>query len=152
MYLGYQGGSRPREADSLPSVTKLRGGGGRPDTSFVCGMFVVGNTLYLKSTTEMGVVDELLLPQKPCQLGLQTVLIENRKYIKTYCDLTLVFFRLLILTVLVPLILLILEAVCLLLEKGMATHSSVLAWRIPWIEEPGWLQFRGSQRVTRLSN
>ena len=33
------------------------------------------------------------------------------------------------------------------LEKGMAIHSSVLAWRIPWIEEPGGLQFRGSQRV-----
>ena len=26
------------------------------------------------------------------------------------------------------------------LEKGMATHSSILAWRIPWIEDPGWLQ------------
>ena len=26
-----------------------------------------------------------------------------------------------------------------LLEKGMAIHSSILAWRIPWIEEPGWL-------------
>ena len=25
------------------------------------------------------------------------------------------------------------------LEKGMTTHSSILAWRIPWIEEPGWL-------------
>ena len=25
------------------------------------------------------------------------------------------------------------------LEKGMPTHSSILAWRIPWIEEPGWL-------------
>ena len=25
------------------------------------------------------------------------------------------------------------------LEKGMATHSSILAWRIPWTEEPGWL-------------
>ena len=25
------------------------------------------------------------------------------------------------------------------LEKGMITHSSILAWRIPWIEEPGWL-------------
>ena len=111
-------------------------------------MFVVGNTLYLKSITEMGVVDELLLPQ----LGLQTVLIENRKYIKTYCNLTLVFFRLRILTILVPLILLILEAVCLLLEKGMATHSTVLAWRIPWIEEPGGLQSTGSRRVTRLSN
>ena len=32
-------------------------------------------------------------------------------------------------------------------EKGMATHSSVLAWRIPWTEEPGGLQFMGSQRV-----
>ena len=33
------------------------------------------------------------------------------------------------------------------LEKGMATHSSSLAWRIPWTEEPGGLQFMGSQRV-----
>ena len=33
------------------------------------------------------------------------------------------------------------------LEKGMATHSSILAWRIPWTEEPGELQSRGSQRV-----
>ena len=33
------------------------------------------------------------------------------------------------------------------LEKGMATHSSILAWRIPWTEEPGWLQSMGSQRV-----
>ena len=33
------------------------------------------------------------------------------------------------------------------LEKGMATHSSVLAWRIPWTEEPGGLQPMGSQRV-----
>ena len=33
------------------------------------------------------------------------------------------------------------------LEKGMATHSSILAWRIPWTEEPGGLQFTGSQRV-----
>ena len=33
------------------------------------------------------------------------------------------------------------------LEKGMATHSSTLAWRIPWIEEPGELQ--GSQRVMK---
>ena len=33
------------------------------------------------------------------------------------------------------------------LGKGMATHSSVLAWRIPWIEEYGWLQSRGLQRV-----
>ena len=34
-----------------------------------------------------------------------------------------------------------------LLEKGMATHSSMLAWRIPWAEESGGLQFTGSQRV-----
>ena len=33
------------------------------------------------------------------------------------------------------------------LEMGMATHSSMLAWRIPWIEEPGGLQSMGSQRV-----
>ena len=33
------------------------------------------------------------------------------------------------------------------LEKGMATHSSILAWRILWTEEPGSLQFMGSQRV-----
>ena len=33
------------------------------------------------------------------------------------------------------------------LEEGMATHSSVLAWRIPWTEEPGRLQSTGSQRV-----
>ena len=33
------------------------------------------------------------------------------------------------------------------LEKGMVTHSSILAWRIPWTEEPGGLQFRGLQRV-----
>ena len=33
------------------------------------------------------------------------------------------------------------------LEKGMATHSSILAWRIPWAEEPGGLQSKGSQRV-----
>ena len=33
------------------------------------------------------------------------------------------------------------------LEKGMATHSSILAGRIPWIEEPGGLQSMGSQRV-----
>ena len=33
------------------------------------------------------------------------------------------------------------------LEKGMATHSSVLAWRIPWTEEPGGLQSVGSQRA-----
>ena len=33
------------------------------------------------------------------------------------------------------------------LEKGMATHSSILAWRIPWAEEPGGLQSMRSQRV-----
>ena len=33
------------------------------------------------------------------------------------------------------------------LEKKMATHSSILAWKIPWTEEPGWLLSRGSQRV-----
>ena len=33
------------------------------------------------------------------------------------------------------------------LEKGMATHSSVFAWRIPWTEEPGGLQSMGSHRV-----
>ena len=32
-------------------------------------------------------------------------------------------------------------------EKGMATHFSILAWRIPWTEEPGGLQYMGSQRV-----
>ena len=32
------------------------------------------------------------------------------------------------------------------LEKDMETHSSILAWRIPWIEEPGGLQSTGSQR------
>ena len=33
------------------------------------------------------------------------------------------------------------------LEKETATHTSILAWRIPWTEEPGRLQSRGSQRV-----
>ena len=33
------------------------------------------------------------------------------------------------------------------LEKGMATHSSILAWRIPWTEESGGLQSMGWQRV-----
>ena len=33
------------------------------------------------------------------------------------------------------------------LEKEMATHSSILAWKIPWMEEPGRLQSMGSQRV-----
>ena len=34
-----------------------------------------------------------------------------------------------------------------LLEKGRATHSSILAWKIPWTEKPGGLQSMGSQRV-----
>ena len=34
-----------------------------------------------------------------------------------------------------------------LLEKEMATHSSILAWKIPWMEKPGRLQSMGSQRV-----
>ena len=33
------------------------------------------------------------------------------------------------------------------LEEGMATHSGILTWRIPWTEEPGRLQSMGSQRV-----
>ena len=33
------------------------------------------------------------------------------------------------------------------LEKEMATHSSILAWKIPWMKEPGGLKFMGSQRV-----
>ena len=32
-------------------------------------------------------------------------------------------------------------------EKGMATHSSILVWRIPWTEEPSGLQSMGSQRI-----
>ena len=35
------------------------------------------------------------------------------------------------------------------LEKGMATHFSILAWRIPWTEEPGRLQSMGSQKVAK---
>ena len=38
-----------------------------------------------------------------------------------------------------------------LLEKGMATHSSILAWRIPWTEESGGLQSLESQSQTRLT-
>ena len=34
-----------------------------------------------------------------------------------------------------------------LLEEGMATHPSILIWRVPWTEQPGGLQFMGSQRV-----
>ena len=33
------------------------------------------------------------------------------------------------------------------MEEGVATHSSILAWKIPWTEEPGGLQSMGSQRV-----
>ena len=36
------------------------------------------------------------------------------------------------------------------LEMGMVTHSSILAWRIPWTEEPGWLQSIGLQRLKQL--
>ena len=36
------------------------------------------------------------------------------------------------------------------LEKGMAAYSIILAWRIPWTEKPGGLQFTGSQSWTRL--
>ena len=38
------------------------------------------------------------------------------------------------------------------LEEGVATHSSILAWRIPWTVEPGGLQSVGSQSQTRLSD
>ena len=38
------------------------------------------------------------------------------------------------------------------LEEGMATHSSILAWRIPWTEEPGGPQSMGLQSWTQLSN
>ena len=38
------------------------------------------------------------------------------------------------------------------LEKGIATHSNILAWRIPWTEEPGRLQSIGPQSQTGLSN
>ena len=34
-----------------------------------------------------------------------------------------------------------------LLEKGVATHSSILAWRIPWTEEPGGLESMGHRKV-----
>ena len=39
-----------------------------------------------------------------------------------------------------------------LLEKEMATHSGILVWRIPWMEEPGRLQAMGSESWTRLSD
>ena len=38
------------------------------------------------------------------------------------------------------------------LEEGMATHSSILAWRIPWTEKPGGLSFIVTKSQTRLSN
>ena len=38
------------------------------------------------------------------------------------------------------------------LEKGMATYSSILAWRIPWTEEPGKLQSMGWQSQIQLSD
>ena len=38
------------------------------------------------------------------------------------------------------------------LEKEMATHSSILAWEIPWTEEPGGIQSMGSQSQIQLSN
>ena len=38
------------------------------------------------------------------------------------------------------------------LEEGMATHFSILAWRIPWTEEPGGLQSVGLQSWTQLSS
>ena len=37
-------------------------------------------------------------------------------------------------------------------EKAMAPHSSILAWKIPWMEEPGGLQSMGSRSQTRLSD
>ena len=38
------------------------------------------------------------------------------------------------------------------LEEEMATHSSILAWKIPWTKKPGGLEFMGCQSQTRLSN
>ena len=38
------------------------------------------------------------------------------------------------------------------LEEGMATHSSILDWRIPWTEEPGRLQYMGHKSQTCLSD
>ena len=38
------------------------------------------------------------------------------------------------------------------LEEGMATHSSILAWRIPWTEEPGGLQSMGLQSQSQLGD
>ena len=39
-----------------------------------------------------------------------------------------------------------------LLEKGMATHSGILTWRIPWTEEPGWLVSGVTKSHTPLSD
>ena len=39
-----------------------------------------------------------------------------------------------------------------ILEEEMGTHSSILAWRIPWTEEPGGLKSMGSQSQTQLNN
>ena len=36
------------------------------------------------------------------------------------------------------------------LEKGIVTHASILAWKIPWTEEPGGLESTGSQSLTQL--
>ena len=44
-------------------------------------------------------------------------------------------------------VLLLKMEITLLMEKGMATHSSTLAWGIPWTEEPGGLQSTGSLRI-----
>ena len=41
--------------------------------------------------------------------------------------------------------------VLLILEKEMVTHSSILAWRVPWTEEPGRLQSMGSDMTEQLS-
>ena len=38
------------------------------------------------------------------------------------------------------------------MEKAMAPHSSTLAWKIPWMEDPGWLQSTGSLSRTQLSD
>ena len=38
------------------------------------------------------------------------------------------------------------------LEKGMISHSSILAWKIPWTEEPGWLVHGVTKSWTRLSD
>ena len=37
------------------------------------------------------------------------------------------------------------------LEKGTVTHSSILAWRVPWTEEPGGLEFMGLQKVADMT-